>query len=52
MHNIVNMLFQNKPEYVIQKGLQKTFWGTTKKCDNKYLTYFLFQHKHHKEVWK
>ena len=21
----------------------KAFWGTTKKCENKYLTYFLFQ---------
>ena len=24
-------------------GLHKTFWGTTKKCENKNLTQFLFQ---------
>ena len=24
------------------KGLHKTFWGTTKKCENKNLTYFFF----------
>ena len=28
---------------VPQKGLHKTFWGTTKKCENKNLTkYFHF----------
>ena len=26
------------------KGLHKTFWGTAKKCDNKTLTWFLFQY--------
>ena len=26
------------------KGLQKTFWGTTKKWEKKNLTYFLFQY--------
>ena len=25
------------------KGLHKTFWGTTKKCENKDLTQFLFE---------
>ena len=47
MHSIVNMLFQNKPEYVVKKvlkDLHKTFSGTTKKCENKNLTYFLFQY--------
>ena len=27
-----------------QKGLHKTFSGTTKKCENKNLSYFLFQY--------
>ena len=47
MHSIVNMLFQNKPEYVVKKvlkDLHKTFSGATKKCENTNLTYFLFQY--------
>ena len=27
------------------KGLHETFWGTTKKCENKNLSWFLFQYK-------
>ena len=27
------------------EGLHKTFWGTTKKCENKNLTQFLFQYR-------
>ena len=30
------------------KGLHKTFWGTTKKCENKNLTQFLFQYSFQK----
>ena len=29
---------------VPQKGLRKTFRGTTRKCENKNLTQFSFQH--------
>ena len=28
------------------KGLHKTFWGTTKKCENKKLSLFLFSEMH------
>ena len=30
------------------KGLHKTFWGTTKKCENKNLTQFSFQYNFQK----
>ena len=30
------------------KGLHKTFWRTTKKCENKNLTWFLFQYNFQK----
>ena len=30
------------------KGLHKTFWGSTKKCENKNLNYFLFKYNFYK----
>ena len=34
--------------YEVLKGFHKTFCGTTKKCENKNLTWFLFQYIFHK----
>ena len=28
--------------FIFVKGLHKTFWGTTKKCENKELSWFFF----------
>ena len=41
-------LFSLKMSSEDLKGLHKTFWGTTKKCENKNFTQFLFQYEFQK----